>query len=112
MEMVLLVAVFSAQKYFDPLRHRQAQNRKREEERHGLDHDDLLLQAMRIHIFKKSNPTANWSDENIFIEEDEENEENIEPMQSLERILMDETALDSIQMECDYGGVQIKGNNT
>ena len=39
------------------------------------------------------------------IEVDEEEDENV---QILERIVMDESCQDTIEMECDFGGIQIK----
>ena len=39
------------------------------------------------------------------IEIDEEEDENV---QILERIVMDESCQDTIEMECDFGGIQIK----
>ena len=39
------------------------------------------------------------------IEVDEEENENV---QILERIVMDESCQDTIEMECDFGGIQIK----
>ena len=53
---------------------------------------------------------AEVSHDNVDPSQDEE--DDLEPLQSLERVLMDETAHDGIQMECDYGGVQIKGETT
>ena len=56
-------------------------------------------------------PVQEISHDNVIVDdnEDEEDEDAFEPVQALERVLMDETANDGIQMECDFGGVQIKG---